>query len=377
MNTTFIQHIITSIFDKPFLWMPALTSFMVVLLLVPIIIRVAKKFGWVDIPNERKVHLKPMPRLGGIAIFIGLFFSFIIFEGTSLQGPTVYLLAALGVLFLTCLRDDVSELKPFQKMLMQIICASIVFTGGFRITSLEGLGGHHLPVEAQYFLTLLLIVGVTNAYNLIDGIDGLAAGFGFLNALILARLSLQIDQIPIAVLNISLAGALLAFLVYNFPPARIFMGDTGAMIIGFILSVSAIVVWNAATTSGNSHATPWLAGMFIIPVFDTVRIFIRRIYLRRSPFSADKGHVHHLLLETGANQSLTSTILYLANILMVALAIWFSQKHSSIIVIVLLLMTAAFLMELMTVFRRISIRRRFKQEELRMKTYRLENHLVK
>lgn len=372
-----IQHIVTGILDKPFLWMPALTSFVVVFLLVPIIIRIAKKFGWVDVPNERKVHLKPMPRLGGIAIFMGLIFSFIIFEGPSLQGPTLYLLAALGVLFLTCLRDDVSELKPFQKILMQLVCASIVYTGGFRITSLEGLGGHPLPIEAQYFLTILLIVGITNAYNLIDGIDGLAAGFGFLNALIIARLSLQIDQLPIAVLNISLAGALLAFLIYNFPPARIFMGDSGAMIIGFILSVSAIVIWNAQTTGVNPHATPWLAGIFIIPVFDTIRIFFQRIFQRRSPFSADKGHVHHLLLETGVRQSLASTILYLANILMVALAIWFSQRHSSIIVIVLLLMTAAFLMELITVFRRTSIRRRFRQEESRLKTYHLENHLVK
>ncbi len=293
----------------------------VTLVLTPIVRRISERYGLVDQPGGRKVHETPISRLGGIAMFVG-FFAALAFElvgekffgwggmlsqsGTELAG----VLAGMVLIFAVGVVDDIFTLNPGPKFVGQLVAASIVIASGLRIDfvgnpfggGLIALGLLGIPI------TLIYIAGFTNVINLIDGLDGLAAGITAIAATSFLVLGAQANRFEAAVLAAALIGACLGFLRYNFNPASIFMGDSGAMFLGFSLAtISLLGVMKS--TAAIALAVPLL--IIGVPIFDTASAIVRRVRHNRPIQEADKGHIHHRLLNQGFNQRQTVVIIYI------------------------------------------------------------------
>ena len=300
-----------------------ITAFTLTYLAIPAIIRVAKEKKLYDRPNERSAHEEPTPSLGGIAIFAGTICGIILWTPVQSFGMLQYVLAALVIIFLIGIKDDLMPLSPTKKLLGQILAALIlVYKSHVKITSFYGvLGLYALPDLLSFGLSVLVIVGIVNAFNLIDGINGLAGGAGLLACLSLGTWFFISWHVEYAVVAFALAGALTAFLKYNCTPARIFMGDTGAMFIGTVCAVLAIkfVELNLVVPEGAVYhfkAAPAIAiAVVILPIFDTLRIFTHRLANGRSPFHPDRSHIHHLLLDAGFSHMQATAVLLGLNLL--------------------------------------------------------------
>jgi len=209
--------------------------------------------------------------------------------------------------------DDLKDLAAKYKFVVQIALASLIALSGIRITSFDGLFGiTALPVTAQYTFTILSIVGITNAFNLIDGIDGLAGGLAFMSLITLGLFLTISGDANTALVAFALAGGVLAFLYFNFNPAKIFMGDTGSLILGFIIAVLCIRLLQVNVFAPNAaltHSPMFALGIVMIPVFDTMRVFAMRIWKGQSPFIADKTHIHHLLTNSGFSHAFASRVI--------------------------------------------------------------------
>lgn len=314
-----------------------LTSLIAVIFAIPSIITVAKQKGLYDKPDHRKLHTNKIPRLGGLAIIAGFSIAVSVWGlpsevNTRLQ----YLQAALIVLFFSGLKDDVVPMSPIKKLSSQLIATALVVIGeDIRVTSFYGLFGvDSIPVWISYALSIFTIVVITNAFNLIDGIDGLAGGLGFIISVTFGLWFNFIDQVCWSIISFSLAGALLGFLVFNFNPAKIFMGDAGSLSTGFLLAVLSIkfIEFNNPAVQNYYKITtaPVIAiAILVIPLYDTIRVFIVRALKGKSPFSADRNHLHHLLLNTGLGHKEVSLLLYIVNIVFVLIA--FLMKDSNIL----------------------------------------------
>jgi UDP-N-acetylmuramyl pentapeptide phosphotransferase/UDP-N-acetylglucosamine-1-phosphate transferase len=292
-----------------FIW-----AFVIAVFAIPSIIYVAHLKNLLDEPNFRAVHTNLTPRLGGMAIFAGFMSAVTIFGTVTPQIQR--LLASTLILFFIGLKDDISSVSAFKKFFVQILATGIVmFLGDIKINDFQGfLGIEQIDDRFAYAFTFLVIVGLINAFNLIDGLDGLAgtlilintAAFGFF----FFRYGGEVYK-PFALVAFCLMGGILGFLRYNFNKAIIFMGDTGSLVCGMIISVMAIeFVQMQAVESAPSIAV----AILIIPVFDTARVFAIRIINGKSPFSPDKNHVHHILIRTGLNQVQTVLVLAALNI---------------------------------------------------------------
>jgi len=292
--------------------------------------------GAVDHPEARKIHRSPMPRLGGLAVFAGFCSPFpvlyLIHNQVSLtfqnyEKMTLAMLVAALMMLGLGIYDDMKGAGAWKKFTVQIAASLVLFLGGFQITELSNpfgdawkLGWLALPV------TVLWIVGITNAMNLLDGIDGLATGVTFCIALALALINIMQGQIMVALLTLCLAGACLGFLPYNFSPASIFLGDTGSLFLGLALAcISILSLFKAATAT--LIAVPIL--LFGLPLFDTVSVMAGRIWRGAPVFSADKTHVYHRLLRMGWNQREAAFFLYGFTLVMGTIAIDLSLKHST------------------------------------------------
>lgn len=286
-----------------------MTALCAALIMVPFLRRWALDKGTVDIPDERKVHNTPTPRLGGIAIFLAFLFSALIFAPQSLVFRG--LMAGGLIVFATGIADDLHGLKSRQKFCGQIIaCLVTIAVGNLWLRNLGdlfGLGDIVLPVWLGVPFTVFAVVGVSNAINLIDGLDGLAGGVSVLALTAFALLGV-LDSVPLAsVLAIALAGALLGFLKYNFYPARIFMGDTGSLTVGFMLGFLAVLL----TQQDADRISPMLPVLILgLPLFDAVWVMGRRMLRRLGPFSPDKTHVHHKFLDLGIQHRFTVLVIY-------------------------------------------------------------------
>jgi UDP-GlcNAc:undecaprenyl-phosphate GlcNAc-1-phosphate transferase len=270
------------------------TAFLVTLLLTPACRMACLHFGWVDHPDMRKLHRAPVPRAGGIAIFLG-------YAAALHTSHAWTMLPAVAVAFGTGLLDDLVNVKPRTKIAGQVLAALLACAAGVQIL---GPGAWwHIP------LTVVWLVGCTNAVNLIDGLDGLAAGVGLFAAAAAFLAALLTGNTAIAVLTAPLLGALLAFLIYNFYPASIFMGDCGSNTVGFLLGLFAIM-WTQMSTAPAAAAAPVVA--LAVPILDTALAIFRR-FVRRGPiFAADRGHIHHRLLSRGFSVRRVACILYIA-----------------------------------------------------------------
>jgi UDP-GlcNAc:undecaprenyl-phosphate/decaprenyl-phosphate GlcNAc-1-phosphate transferase len=310
--------------------------------LVPYVQAIALKYGWVDRPSARKVHQKPMARTGGLAICAGTLLAVLIvwgFAGFS-NLPTSTASALLSVMsgsfgfFLVGFADDLWGLSPIMRLLMQGAISIAVWLGGVQIefVSIPSLGIVQLG-WLSLPLTVIWLTGVVNAINWMDGLDGLASGVSGIAAIMIFVICLFTNQLAIAVIIAALAGSLLGFLYYNFNPAQIFMGDGGSYFIGFLLAgVSVIGLVKSAI------ATAVLLPLLIlaVPLLDMSTVIALRLWNRRSPFVADKRHLHHRLLKAGLSHRTTVVVIY-------ALALWvgsFAMTFAGIPNSLMILLTA-------------------------------------
>lgn len=291
-----------------------LIALAVAYLVTPLVIKLAYRVGAIDVPKDnRRVHKVPIPRLGGVAIFIG--FMAAVLVNFRMDSRLIGILIGAFIIVTMGYFDDIKPLSAKVKLLVQLIAAGIVIYSGVKVEFVtnplsyifEDVNKYIFLGNWSYVLTLFWIVGVTNAINLIDGLDGLAAGISTISALTLAAVGFFLDQSYIAVLAATLAGATIGFLPYNFNPAKIFMGDTGSLFLGYMLSVLSImgVLKSAAALS-------ILVPIFAIglPIFDTFMAIIRRALSGKSLMEADKGHLHHKLLDIGLSQKQAVLTLY-------------------------------------------------------------------
>jgi UDP-GlcNAc:undecaprenyl-phosphate/decaprenyl-phosphate GlcNAc-1-phosphate transferase len=317
----------------------AITSFVISFLIVPVIIKYSLRKNLVDIPGRRKIHKKVTPSMGGIAIFCGFFISTLIWVEFSYWGEIKFILVALFVIFFIGVRDDLVPLRAFVKLIGQIMAACLlIFLFDLRLRSLYGLFGvYDLPLAVSYAVTIFTIIAITNSFNLIDGLDGLAGSIA-----IIALISFGIwfylvgDQV-FAIFAFTMLGAIFAFLIFNWEPSEVFMGDTGALVIGMLLAILAIHFINLNYNLPDDapykfNASIATAGCFImIPLVDTSRIIILRLWKKQSPFKPDKSHVHHAIMRLGKSHSETTIILTATQIVFVVIAIILKEYTESIV----------------------------------------------
>lgn len=298
-------------------------AFIITFFATPVIITVAERKRLFDVPDERKIHELPIPSLGGLGIFAGFMIAVLIVSPFHLNPEIQFFLAAALVIFFLGLKDDILIISPVKKFIGQVIASFLVIYGGdIQISSMQGfLGIYELPEAVSLLLTYFTVMVIVNSFNLIDGVDGLAGSLGIVAFAFFGYYFLSIGLNAYAILAFAMGGSVLAFLIFNFQPAKIFMGDTGSMLIGL---VSAILVVKFISISQNPAsgfplaASPAIGfSVLMIPLLDTLRVFAIRIYNRRSPFSPDRNHIHHLLLDKGLSHRVIAISLALVNIAMI------------------------------------------------------------
>ncbi len=288
-------------------------AFLIAFASTPMVIALAHKINAIDVPKDtRRIHKKPTPLIGGLAIFLGFLVSVLCFA--TITKETLGILIGSVIIVVVGIIDDMSEMKAIIKLLCQIIAAAVVVYSGVRIEHFGNpfvmwWGGPYIVLDywVSVTVTIFWIVGICNAVNLIDGLDGLAVGVSSIASMSLLALTLITNNLEVAILTAAVAGAGFGFLPYNFNPAKIFMGDTGALFLGFILaciSVEGVLKMSAIL----SFAIPIL--VLGLPIFDTLFAIVRRVSKGQSPMSPDRGHLHHRLIDMGFSQRKTVAILY-------------------------------------------------------------------
>jgi UDP-N-acetylmuramyl pentapeptide phosphotransferase/UDP-N-acetylglucosamine-1-phosphate transferase len=303
-------------------------AFIITYLAIPSIVTVAHSKKLYDVPNGRASHTKVTPVLGGIAVFAGLIISTIIFSLGGFDHELNCIIAGLIILFFFGIKDDILVLDPKKKLMAQIIAALIVaMLGDIRITNFHGLLGiEEINYVVSVCITVFAFIVIINSFNLIDGIDGLSSGVGIMTSGVFGGWFIISDHTSHAVMCFALAGSLLAFFRFNVFGQRnkIFLGDTGSLILGLSISVFAIRFMEYevdATGIAIVTSAPAVAfGILIIPLFDTLRVFTLRVLQQKSPFIADKQHVHHRLLQLGFSHLEATSILLVINVLFIILS---------------------------------------------------------
>jgi len=323
-------------------------AFLITLFLIPSIVEIARAKSLTAEPNGRSSHSKSIPTLGGIAIFTGVAISSLIFFSFSTFPKFQFTIAGLLIIFFAGFKDDIIGISPFKKFLAQIAaCLIIIVFGTIRFTNLHGfLGLYEISNHVGLLITIITIVGITNCYNLIDGIDGLTATLGILVSLTFGTWFYLIGQYNWAMLSVSLTGALLAFLIFNVfgKKNKIFMGDTGSLILGYIIAVMAIEFneFNINLTGPYVvHAAPAVSiGIIMVPFFDTLRVFFTRIFKNKHPFTPDKTHLHHYLLDLGLSHIMATLIILLVSIFFIAVSFLLQDLSTAWLLIILFAMAA-------------------------------------
>ena len=297
---------------------------------IPKVVSVVRQRHLEDKPGKHKIHNGEVPTLGGIGIFAGFLFGYLMGVDGYIPGLSYFTAAAL-MLFFVGLKDDLIYLNPKKKLVGEFGSALIItlFTD-LRFTSLHGfLGVTDISAPNSYLLTIFVMLLIINAVNLIDGIDGLAASVGIIASSVFGVFFYLSGDLGYTIMTVALLGALLAFLRYNVwgGPNKIFMGDTGSLVIGFTLSVFAIH-FNETVAAGNSFialesAPAVTIAILIVPLFDTLRVVILRLHNRTSPFVADKRHIHHMMLRAGFTHLQATLWISLFNLLCIAVAFLF------------------------------------------------------
>lgn len=307
-----------------------ITAFLLTYLAIPSIINVSKKKHLYDEPDERKSHSQAIPTLGGIGIFAGVIFSILLWTPFEVFSDLQYILCSFIIIFLIGAKDDIDPVPPYKKLLGQIFASFIlVFKANIKLTSLYGIFGIGLiPEIPSIALSMFTILVIINAFNLIDGINGLSGSVATLISITLGTWFLLVDRIEFSIIAFALAGSTIAFLRYNVTPAKIFMGDTGALLVGLICSILTIEFIEIHREIKGSpyafEAVPAVAvGILILPLFDTLRVFVVRALRGKSPLHPDRSHIHHLLLDSGLSHMQATGLLIGVNLLFILVVVKF------------------------------------------------------
>ncbi len=325
-----------------------ITAFGVTFLGIPTIITVARMKHLFDEPNDRTSHTVSIPTLGGLAIFAGVIFTITFWTKFSECWHLQYLISAMTVISFIGIKDDIVGLSPFKKAMGQLLASMIiVIWGGVRITTFHNIFGIvEIPEIFSILFTVFTIFIIINAFNLIDGINGLAGTLGIIASLTFAIWFCLIEDYQHAIVAFSLVGSLVAFLRYNFSPAKIFMGDTGSMLLGLILSYLAIVFIENDTIDKGAYfinSAPIVAiSIIFLPLFDTLRVMLIRLFNKRSPFSADRNHLHHRLLDLGLSHTLATVVLAFFSVVIIIIALIFQDLFNYWLGLIIILFGSAF-----------------------------------
>jgi UDP-GlcNAc:undecaprenyl-phosphate GlcNAc-1-phosphate transferase len=322
---------------------------------IPSIIKIAKIKHLFDVPDDRKHHTTSVPTLGGMAIFAGVIFAITFWTDQVQIVELQYIITSLLVLFFIGIKDDLVTLRASKKLIGQILAAVIlVHMADVKLTTFYGMFGiRALPIWVSYGFSIFTCVVITNAFNLIDGIDGLAGSLGIVGAFTFGLWYHFLGMTQYTILCSALIGSLLAFLWFNKTPAKIFMGDTGSMLIGFIMALLAMKFIESVRVLPRDHAYKILSvpvftcTILIIPLFDTLRVFLIRMLKGKSPFHPDRNHIHHILIDLGMTHLQATASLVVFNILMIIL-IFFLQGVRGEILLGLILVIPTVITYLLT-----------------------------
>jgi UDP-GlcNAc:undecaprenyl-phosphate/decaprenyl-phosphate GlcNAc-1-phosphate transferase len=323
-------------------YLTLLICFVTSVLVTPLVKKLAFKIGATDRPNQRKVHQKIMPRLGGLAIYIGFIVGILFLDPDNAY--EIPILLGSVIIIVTGFLDDLFELPAKVKLAGQLLAASVVVFGGVQVEYINLPFGSQLEFGFLSIpLTILWIVGITNAINLIDGLDGLAAGVSAIALITMSWMAILKGDVFVTSMGFILLGSILGFLIYNFHPAKIFMGDTGALFLGYMISVLSLLGFK------NVTAISFIVPVIIlgVPISDTFFAIIRRI-VKKKPLSApDKSHLHHCLLRLGYSHRQTVLIIYGMSAAFGVAAIIFSRATmwGSLLVIAVLLIAIELIVE--------------------------------
>lgn len=326
----------------------AVGAFFITYFMIPAIIDVSHIKHLFDNPaNTRKLHMSSIPNLGGVGIFAAIFIVSAL-SGHALKPWAPYLAAGLTILFFSGIKDDILVIGPKKKLLLQVAAIAVLMIGGnLVITDMGGIFGfHEIPLWTGAALTFFTMIVVVNAYNLIDGIDGLAGGVGIIASSFFAWWFWETGMISHAILAMALTGSLLGFLWYNFQPASIFMGDTGSQIVGYLLAFFAVsfVIEGVSSTTVvpfKNEVPVLVLAVLIVPLYDTLRVFVVRVFYGKSPLKADRRHVHHQLVDMGFSHRAICYIIWTFNVAIIGLTMLMSGTEVNMLFLTILLTTVA------------------------------------
>ncbi|SER45330.1 UDP-N-acetylmuramyl pentapeptide phosphotransferase/UDP-N-acetylglucosamine-1-phosphate transferase [Neolewinella agarilytica] len=312
-----------------------LMSFALVYAICPAAIRIAQDKGLVADPVARSSHKKSTPIVGGIPIFIGIIFTSLLLTPHDEWKELQYILSAVVIVFMVGTKDDIENLSPLHKIGGLIIAIAILVSrGGVELQGMYGLFGLSttFPTWACMIISGFTLLVITNAFNLIDGINGLAGTVGSICSITFGIWFFMVDQFYLGVLSMTTAGSLLAFLRFNMTPAKTFMGDTGSLVLGLLLGVMAVkfidLGYSGEFPSKYRFDNPIAVavGILIVPLFDTIRVFTTRALRGKSPLKPDRRHIHHLLIDSGYSHMEGSAILGIFNLLFISMVFYLDDK---------------------------------------------------
>ena len=307
-----------------------LISFVIGLLMMPLVVRIAKTKGLVVRPNKRMSHTGDVPNIGGLNICFSFMLTYLLFEYDQLNQSQFFLIGLFAIMAVGFI-DDILILTPTAKLLGEALAGiALIGFADMRITHLHGIFGiEQIGTIPSYFISLLVLIAIINAINLIDGIDGLASGLGMLYCLFFALYFALVGDKSWSILAICMIGSLAVFFIYNVFGHRekIFMGDSGSLLLGYLLTACVfhfceMNAYHEVPEAFQMNAAPAVAiCVLTVPIFDTIRVSLTRIKQHRSPFKPDKNHIHHLLLRTGLNHIQTTCVLLSVSLVFIGLAI--------------------------------------------------------
>jgi UDP-GlcNAc:undecaprenyl-phosphate/decaprenyl-phosphate GlcNAc-1-phosphate transferase len=325
-------------------------AFVLTWFIIPSVVSISRLKNLCSKPNIRTSHINDTPNLGGIAVFIGLVLSTVICAGTYFVYELKYLISGLIIVFFVGIKDDILIIAPLKKLAGQIFAVALIAVfADIRINDLYGLFGiNQIPYIPSILLTIFVFIVIINGFNLIDGIDGLASGIGILTSSVFGVWFYRTGHIACAILSFSFVGALASFFWFNVfsKKNKIFLGDTGSMLTGFVIGILACRMLrfdlSAPGTAYFESAPAVVFGVLVIPLFDSLRVFFLRVKQGRSPFKADRQHLHHRLLETGRTHLQATLIMISVNVFFIILS--FALQNIGIIWLMIVMLGLASLM---------------------------------
>jgi UDP-GlcNAc:undecaprenyl-phosphate/decaprenyl-phosphate GlcNAc-1-phosphate transferase len=335
----------------------AIISLVATMLIMPYFMKAAVRIGLVDKPNARKVHDFPVPLVGGVTICLISLITYAIIAPTFFVHQDIYILSLGSILFIALgVLDDRFDTRAVYKLIFQIGMAYWLFHEGVRIDNLYGiLGMHELPITIQYLLTMTVIVGCINAFNLTDGIDGLATGIAIIGFLNFAVLSYMMNKFHLTLFFMVLVGSLLAFLRYNLSKKKkVFLGDAGSLFLGYVLVVSGIMLINQTKNTPDIKRTlVMVIAILILPVADSLRVYMGRIRSGKSPFRADKTHLHHLVIGLGIKHYVASLCIVGMALALILFVIYTHAFFSLTVIIIAMLLLFAGISNLLSFHQKV------------------------